>query len=622
MLDVHLLRESPMTSLSSLPRTKIVCTLGPASRDAATVERLIDAGVSVFRLNMSHGSCEEHGLALANVRAASQKLGRPVAVLQDLCGPKIRVGDLPPDGLTVPDGGALVLVPLSSSAKEHGQREASELQNPTSKIQNQVSISYPQLAEDVRPGDKVFIDDGAIRLVVESVSEGAVACRVSTGGTIRARKGVNLPGVRLSTPAATEKDLRDLEWGLAQDVDYVALSFVRTVEDLRRVQRIVHARRADLPIIAKIEKPEALEHIDRIIDVADGLMVARGDLGVEMPLDQVPLIQKDLIDRCHAAHKPVIVATQMLESMTASPAPTRAEVSDVANAVFDGADAVMLSGETAVGRYPVNAVLMMARIATTAERFLIARRCLARPMVPSKAYPVADAVCDGAARIAADLAAALLVVVTRSGTTALLLSKNRPTAPILALSDRPRTVNRLALFWGVLPRFCETVTEFDPLLATAEGFALDQGLLRPGQTIVLVGGTRLGRSGATDMLRVHHVKEGAGTRGRGPGKAESKTQAPLPDGGGRAASAGEHAIPPSKTQDPPFRIASPDSFATHLVDQDRCIQCGVCVQRCPMDVYRLADGRVEVDPAAARHCLLDFTCADSCPTAAIAIRRP
>jgi len=621
-----------MAGLADLPRTKIVCTLGPASRDETTIERLMTAGASVFRLNFSHGTHDRHAEALHLIRAVAERVGRPAAVLQDLCGPKFRVGPLPDQGVTCRDGETLVIAakigesgdtnlefvspdspdsqdwPVGAEIGDTNSRFVSPVSvSPDSPVPPRITTTYAGLANDVKPGDRILIDDGEIHLVVESVSSGDVVCRVSTGGLITTGKGVNLPGVAVSAPTTTEKDLADLAWGLDHGADYVAMSFVRTVDDVRRIQRVVHGRRSEVQVIAKIEKPEALDHIDHIINVADGLMVARGDLGVEMPLERVPIIQKDLIDRCHRMHKPVIVATQMLESMTGSASPTRAEVSDVANAVFDGADAVMLSGETAIGRYPVNACLTMARIARTAEAALAERDGLHRPDVQSDEFPTADAVCHGATRIATDLNARLVVVTTRSGTTGVLMSKQRLTAPVLAVSDNPGTVNRMCLLWGVVPMYSPTVHDPDDLLAAAEAFARDHGLADPGDTVVLVGGTRLGATGATDMLRVHRVAKSGDTNLEFVSPDFADVPADL------------RSTNSATDDDSPTTITTP--AGTHSIDQSVCIQCGVCVQRCPMDVFRVVAGRIDIDPAAAATCLFDLICADSCPTAAITVTR-
>jgi pyruvate kinase len=465
---------SSQNTLLRRRRTKIVATIGPASRDLAVLEELVRAGVNVFRLNLSHGEHDSHRANFANVRALSAAVGEPVAVLADLCGPKIRVGKFA--------GGSIVL--------QTGQK-VTVTTRPILGEPGLIPSQYAALAEDVRPGDRILLDDGMLELHVESVAGSDIACTVTTGGVLKDKKGMNLPGVMVSSPALTEKDREDAQFALDLGVDFLALSFVRRPSDVADIKALIAAAGANTPVIAKIEKPEALDAIDEILDAADGLMVARGDLGVELAPEAVPIVQHDLIERARLRHKPIIVATQMLESMIEHPRPTRAEVSDVSHAVFAGADAVMLSAETASGAYPVKAVEMMDRVARQVEgwqwiegafRSLTAgERELPPPL------PLRDAVARSTAQLSRDLRVRAVVVRTQHGTSAEVVAATRPSAPIVALTTDPRVYRRMNLLWGVLPRLIDTA-EFDRPQEAARQHVRELKLAEKGQTILLLAG--------------------------------------------------------------------------------------------------------------------------------------
>ena len=468
-------------------RTKIVATLGPATESPDAIRRLVEEGVDVFRLNFSHGTHDEHAKRLGRVRRAAKKAGASVCVLQDLQGPKIRTGRLL-------NGGPVVL--------EAGSRTAITTR-PIVGDASGFSASYRALPTDVAKGDTILLDDGLLELRVTRVRGDTVHTKVVVGGLLHERKGINLPGVDVSAPALTPKDRRDLAFGVQAGIDAVALSFVRRAKDIETLRRALRRLKSDAPIIAKIEKPEAIRELDAILDAADGVMVARGDLGVEMSPEQVPLLQKRIITEANAIGKPVITATQMLESMVSHPTPTRAEASDVANAIFDATDAVMLSAETAIGRYPIQAVQMMTRIAVAAEKAVRGREVTQHGA--ARHTSIAAAVADAAVGAAADLRASALVVFTMSGSTARLLAQRRPATPIHAFSPVPETCCRLALVWGVEPHALRFADDTDSLIAAADAELRRLGEVKAGDTIVLVGGaTPL--PGATNVLKVLRVE--------------------------------------------------------------------------------------------------------------------
>jgi pyruvate kinase len=442
---------------------------------------LIESGMSVARLNFSHGTHEEHGIVIERLREASARLGRPVAILQDLGGPKIRVGTIPEGGLRLSAGEKMILTGDPGPARG-----------------NRVSVSFPNLSSQVGRGDRILLADGMMELVVEQTSGPDITSRVITGGVLTSHKGINLPSSTLDMPAMTEKDRRDLLYGLAMDVDYVALSFVRTAHDIFSIKDIIRSRTKSTPVIAKIEKHEALNHVDAILEASDGVMVARGDLGVEIRLEKVPGIQKMLIRKANALGKPVIIATQMLRSMVESPHPTRAEAADVANGVLDGADAVMLSEETAIGKYPVQSVRYMARIARSAEEEYLHAAYLNLPTHPGIAGAVAKAACS----LAKNIDAVAIVATTRSGFTAAQIARYRPRQTVVALTPNQDAVRRLALYWGCIPHYLDTIEHTDEMVERAAAAVLVEGYAREGDTLVITAGRPLWETGTTNMLWV------------------------------------------------------------------------------------------------------------------------
>ncbi len=474
-----------------LVKPKIVATVGPASDSPECIGRLIAAGVDVFRLNFAHGTAAWRVRVLKTIREQADAQERPIAVLGDLSGPKIRLGQLPEQGLFCSLGARFTFV-----------RQA-DPDDPT-----RLTSTYDRLIDDLVVGDRVLLADGTVAMRVVEKNEHEAVCRVEQAGSIRSRQGINLPGVALSVTSPTAADLEDLQWALEHNLDFVGLSFVRSADEIRTLRRAIETHAPSTPpwIVAKIEKSEAIENLDEILIESDAVMVARGDLGVEMDIAQVPVLQKRIIRACNRRRVPVITATQMLESMQSSPFPTRAEASDVANAVFDGTDALMLSGETAVGGYPVESVAMMSRIAREAEQFL-ERNAETEDLsgFRRRALEVTEAVARGAAATAVRLGADLIAVCTHSGRTALAMSNVRSPVPILALSDRPETARRMCLFWGVTPMYRERIDY------TAEGlseFVAQWGqrtkTLRSGSRVVLLYSSDWSAAGHDAML-VHVV---------------------------------------------------------------------------------------------------------------------
>jgi pyruvate kinase len=469
-------------------RTKIVATLGPSCRDPAILRRMILAGVDVVRLNFSHGTHDEHSAALRTVREVAQSLGRVIGVLQDLGGPKIRLGPIPGDVVECRLGGAFTLVTDRTGDDPH-----------------ELTCTYRELPIDLKPGDSVLFADGAVIMNVVASGPDRAMLAVTLPGRLKARQGINLPGTDLKIASLTEKDLADLEWTAKHDVDYVGLSFVRSADDVGRLRRELSARGSHAKIVAKIEKPQAVENLDAILAQTDAVMVARGDLGVEMDVAVVPAIQKRVIAACNRARLPVITATQMLNSMEQSSRPTRAEASDVFNAVLDGTDAVMLSGETAAGLYPVEAVSTMSRIVTEAEKLLTT--CPFQPGPPTRVgwiTAITESVVDAASQACRHLNAALLVVATHSGRTALALSKQRHATPTLAMTNDPSVARAMSLYWGVTPLFVPDISDFEGPITLALELARSQGFVSPGDRIVLMRGTVPG-SAVHNALLVQEV---------------------------------------------------------------------------------------------------------------------
>ncbi|WP_414753604.1 pyruvate kinase [Anabaena sp. CCY 9910] len=468
-------------------RTKIICTVGPATSAPERLEALVEAGMNVARLNFSHGAYDFHAQTAQYLRQISADRQKPVAIMQDLCGPKIRLGTLPPEGLTV----------------EAGQEVTFVLQEKGNSL-DELPLPLPTLFAMVRPGEPILINDGRVKLIVTDRDADHIRAIAKIGGLLSTRKGVNLPATRLPVSSITEKDLQDLRFGIELGVDWVAVSFVRSPYDLEPAQRMIEAAGKTIRVIAKIERPEAVEQIDSIIDVADAIMIARGDLGVEMPIHEVPLIQKDIIRRCNQAGKPVITATQMLESMISAPDPTRAEATDVANSILDGTDAVMLSGETAVGQYPVAAVQTMHDIATTTEKSLQegSKNCLSHE---AGGLSVTESVAEAVCRIAYETGAKAILCNTTSGSTAKLVSKYRPTTPIFALTPDETAYHQLALSWGVEPLLTPPVHNAEEMFMNLINTAVRTGLVHEGDKVVITSGVPIGKSGTTSLIKVHSI---------------------------------------------------------------------------------------------------------------------
>jgi pyruvate kinase len=469
-------------------RTKIVATIGPATETEERLQQLLEAGLNVARLNFSHGTIEWHRERVELLRRLAAERGMPLAILQDLSGPKVRVGEIPEPGIELRPGEDCYFTARKTDP------------GPPPRIQ----LTVPELLAALTPGTSVFLDDGLMEVVVRSREGSEVRCEVISGGCLRSHKGVVASGIAVEIPSITEKDIEDLKLGLSLDVDWVAVSYVRRAADLEPVRAIIREAGADTPIIAKIEKWEAVRNLEELAAAADALMVARGDLGVEIPLPQVPVIQKEIIRRCNSAGKPVITATQMLDSMIRLPRPTRAEVSDVANAIFDGTDAVMLSGETAAGAYPVEAVRMMDEIARCAETALD-YRLLLQLHVSAVAENATDAISQGCCEIAADLRAAAIVASTTSGHTARMIARGRPQMPIVGATANPRTYRRLALTWGVHPLLVAPTRDTDSMLARAVEGAAAAGIVHAGDTVVITGGIPVGTPGNTNLIKIQRV---------------------------------------------------------------------------------------------------------------------
>jgi pyruvate kinase len=466
-------------------KTKIVATLGPATSSRDKIDALIEAGVDVFRLNCSHGSNEERADLIDMIREASRERQRTVAILLDLQGPKIRVGTLVANGIKVAKGEEITIVV--------GQQAEN----------NEVSCDYERLDRDVQVGQRLLIDDGAIETLIEQIQPGRVICQVLNSGLIKSRKGINLPDTQVSAPSLTPKDMADARFAAHHRVDMIALSFVRHANDVLDLQGLLDEENASIPIISKIEKPQALEHLDSILKVSWGVMVARGDLGVELSPEDVPIAQKTIIRRANQLAKPVVTATQMLESMTHNPRPTRAEASDVANAVLDGTDAVMLSGETAMGEYPLRTVVMMDRIICATE---------AKPIGPLRERvddrrmgTEPEALADAACHVAQSIDARAIVAFTRTGATAILLSEGRPSTPLLAFTPMASSRNRMALAWGVQPFLVQPAESVEERVTRMDGILVEKHGLQQGEAVVLTMAAPGAPAGSTNIMMIHHI---------------------------------------------------------------------------------------------------------------------
>ncbi|NJL43507.1 MAG: pyruvate kinase [Pseudanabaena sp. SU_2_4] len=471
--------------LSQPNRTKIVATIGPASNSPDAIRQLIQAGMSVARLNFSHGSYDDRARTVRLLREISLELDAPIAILQDLQGPKVRVGQLQNGAIALQEGENISLVPLDRF---------------TGAI-NTVPIDYPFLAEESQVGTRILLDDGLLELRIEAIADPTVNCQVVRGGMLKSRKGVNLPSLDLRLPSLTEKDKQDLDFGLAQGVDWVSLSFVRRAQDIKDLKAVLATKGAEnMPVIAKIEKPQAVEHLDAILNECDGVMVARGDLGVEMSPEKVPILQKQIIRACNLRGLPVITATQMLDSMIHNPRPTRAEASDVANAIIDGTDAVMLSGESAVGSFPVQAVEMMVRIATEVERNI------QFPNLPPFQTDTTAAISEALNIIDRILKLRCIAAFTMTGSTARLVAAERPKSPIIAFTPNLSTCRRLNLSWGVTPVLVQdTTSSMETYVEAIESYLLAHNLAVPSDTILILGGSPIQSDGGTNFLKIHTI---------------------------------------------------------------------------------------------------------------------
>lgn len=482
-----------------MKRTKIVCTIGPASESVETLVQMLQQGMNIARLNFSHGTHEEHERRIHNIRKASQLTGIPVAIMLDTKGPEIRTGYLKEGKITLEAGKE---VRLTTEVME-GDAE-------------RFTINYAGIIQDLTVGDRILLDDGLIGLEVLELLETEIRCSILNTGELSNRKGVNIPGVPLSLPALNEQDHLDLLFGISQQVDFVAASFVRNADDVMQIRKILEEHSSDIQIIAKIENGQGVQNLSEILAVSDGLMVARGDLGVEIPTEEVPLWQKQMIKECNHAGKPVITATQMLDSMIRNPRPTRAEANDVANAIFDGTDAVMLSGETAAGKYPVEAVQTMVQIASTIEQSQ-QYRAQTEQLADLGGDTTTDAIGYATCTIAHSLKARAIVTATQSGSTACKVAKYRPVSEIIAVTSNPRTLRRMLLVWGVTPILGETVTNTDDMIQEAIQRSIAYQLLKDGDLAVLTAGVPVGISGTTNLIKVEVVGKMLG-KGKGLGK--------------------------------------------------------------------------------------------------------
>lgn len=467
-------------------KTKIIATIGPSSTNKTVLKQMIEAGMNVARLNFSHGNYQDHAGVIRRIRGLSRVMNKPVAILLDLQGPKIRTGRLKDDTPVMLKKKAIVRI---TTKKISGTADI-------------VSTTYANLIADVKRGKTILLDDGLIELVVMSKTADTVKCRVINGGILKENKGINLPGVNVSAPALTEKDKKDLNFGIKLGIDYIALSFLRSAADLKQIRSILKKQHADIPVIAKIEKPEAVNNLEEILKASDGIMVARGDLGVELKPEQVPTIQKNIIKNALMANKPVITATQMLESMIDNPVPTRAEASDVANAIFDSTDAIMLSGETASGKYSVEAVKMMARIAAEAENAPFMKYNLQHER--DQEDIVSHAVAQSSVNILHEIGAKAIIAFSVSGKTAKLISKQRSSKPVYVFTPSMNTYNRMSLMWGIIPGYIPKLKNTQRLITAAENILMRKKHIKKDDVVVIVIGLAF-KTGSTNLIKIHQV---------------------------------------------------------------------------------------------------------------------
>ena len=493
--------------LNDIKRTKIVCTLGPASQSEEVLKELMLNGLNVCRFNFSHGSHEEHKGRIDMVKKVREELNKPIAILLDTKGPEIRTGNFADPEVLLEEGSEFTI----TMDEVVGTKEI-------------CTVSYKGLADDVKEGDSILIDDGLVGLRVKSVENGNIKCIVENSGIVKNHKGVNVPGVKINLPAITPKDISDIEFGIEEGIDMIAASFVRKASDVLAIREILEKNNAgDVLILSKIENQEGVENIDEILQVSDGIMVARGDLGVEIPTEEIPIVQKMIIKKCNELAKPVITATQMLDSMIRNPRPTRAEVTDVANAIYDGTDAIMLSGETAAGKYPVEAVKVMASIAKRIEQTLDYDRMLKEK--GSKNVTVTDAISHATCTTAVDLNASAIITSTSSGYTAKMVSKFRPQAPIIAATSNEAVMRRLALTWGVCPIKSALAGNTDEVIEKSIEASIENGYVKNGELVVITAGVPVGVSGTTNLIKVHVISEVLGNGvGIGNGTVEGRVR--------------------------------------------------------------------------------------------------
>ncbi|WP_282141432.1 pyruvate kinase [Cytobacillus oceanisediminis] len=471
-------------------KTKIVCTIGPASESVEKLTQLIEAGMNVARLNFSHGDFQEHGQRIQNIREAAEKTGKTIAILLDTKGPEIRTNNMLEGAIELRAGENIII-------------SMNEVEGTAEKF----SVTYAGLIEDVHTGSKILLDDGLIGLEVTKIDKAnsEIHTKILNSGTLKNKKGVNVPGVSVNLPGITEKDAQDIIFGIEQGVDFIAASFVRRASDVLEIRQLLEEHNASyINIIPKIENQEGVDNIDEILEISDGLMVARGDLGVEIPAEEVPLVQKKLIKECNAQGKPVITATQMLDSMQRNPRPTRAEASDVANAIFDGTDAIMLSGETAAGSYPVEAVQTMHNIASRAESALDHKEILSNRSKDNE-HNITDAIGQSVAHTALNLDVNAIITPTESGHTARMISKYRPKAPIVAVTSNDYVSRRLSLTWGVYPQIGQKASTTDDMLDIAVEESVNSGIVASGDLVVITAGVPVGEAGTTNLMKIHVV---------------------------------------------------------------------------------------------------------------------
>ncbi|WP_159887234.1 pyruvate kinase [Paenibacillus puerhi] len=475
--------------MSKLPKTRIVCTMGPACDNVPMLKEMILSGMNVARLNMAHGDLDEQRQRIVKVREAERETGKPVAVLLDIKGPEVRIGKLKESSYLLETGKRLTLT--TELIEGDGER---------------IAVNYAELTRDVSPGSRILLDDGLIELRVEAIEGTEIHTRILNGGVIKPRKGVNLPGTRTSLPGVTARDVEHIRFGVEEGVDIVAASFVRKAEDVLEIRRLLEELGAGhVQIISKIENQEGVDELDAILEASDGLMVARGDLGVEVPVEEVPHIQKQMIQKCNLAGKPVITATHMLDSMQSNPRPTRAEASDVANAVLDGSDAIMLSGETAAGKYPLESVRTMASIASRMEESLDYRELFVRTAALQQTN-ITEAISQAVVSSALELQAKAIVTPTESGFTARMVAKYRPNAPIIAVAPNEHMLRRLSLVWGVTPILGGSVRTTDEMFESAIASGKATGIVESGDLVIVSAGVPIGKSGSTNLIKIMHAK--------------------------------------------------------------------------------------------------------------------